>query len=217
MRRGNIQLDNATSDTEMFAFLGSEIRQVRNVRQMTLRDLATLANVSVSHLSAIERGNSSPSLEIVHRLSQALDLSSDWFFSRRAGGGPMEQAYVVRRRKRRDLNKLYGESSETLGLTDQLLSSSINGSLCMGLATYEPHSYRPAHPMYKHDGEQHGFIIDGALTLQIGDEETVLETGDSYSFPTNIPHNLRNDTDVQCQLLWAISPIILPKNVVLEE
>jgi len=197
--------------------LGSEVRQVRNARRMTLKELATTADVSVSHLSAIERGTANPSLEIVYRISEALDLSSDWFFARRSGQGPMEQAYVVRRQNRRDLNKLYGEGIETLGLTDQLLSSSIGGALCMGIATYEPHSYRPGHPMYQHDGEQHGYIVEGELIMQIGKEEMVLRKGDSYSFPTNIPHNLRNDTDRPSRLLWAIAPIVLPKLVVMDE
>ncbi len=209
--------DNILAMTRSFLLLGSEVRQVRKARRMRLKELAKAADISISHLSAIERGTVNPSLDAVYRISEALNISSDWFFARCSGRGPMEQAYIVRRQNRRNINKLYGESAETLGLTDQLLSSSISGTLCMGIATYEPNSYRAAHPMYQHDGEQHGYVVEGELIMQIGDEEIVLRQGDSYSFPTNIPHNARNDTDRPSRLLWAVSPIVVPKDVVLEQ
>ncbi len=209
-------VQNVTALAESLISLGSEVRQVRKARQMTLRDLSAETGISVSHLSAIERGAVNPSVEFVHRVAEALDISSDWFFARRAGSGPMERAYVVRRQNRRDLNKLYGEGIKTLGLSDELLSSSIGGSFFMGLATYEPNSSRPGHPMYLHDGEQHGFILKGELELQIADEKITLRQGDSYSFPTDIIHNARNVTDEPCQLIWSISPITIPKDVVVD-
>ena len=199
---------------ESLILIGSEIQQVRKVRQMTLKDLSAATDVSVSHLSAIERGAANPSLATVRRVADALGISADWFFARRPGIGPMERAYVVRRHNRRELNTFYGEKSEVLGLSDELLSSSIGGSFLLGLATYEPHSSRPGHPMYQHEGEQHGYILKGELELQIGDEKITLYEGDSYSFPTAIMHNARNNTDQPCQLIWAISPIVIPKDVV---
>ncbi|MDJ0631270.1 MAG: XRE family transcriptional regulator [Rhodobacter sp.] len=209
-------VQNVTALAETLTSLGSEVRQVRKARQMTLRDLSAETGISVSHLSAIERGAVNPSVEFVHRIAEALNISSDWFFARRAGSGPMERAYVVRRQNRRDLNKLYGEGIKTLGLTDELLSSSIGGSFFMGIATYEPNSSRPGHPMYQHDGEQHGFILKGELELQIADEKITLREGDSYSFPTDIIHNARNVMDEPCQLVWSISPITIPKDVVVD-
>ena len=39
--------------------LGQELRELRKARRMTLMDLAEASGVSVSHLSAIERGSAS--------------------------------------------------------------------------------------------------------------------------------------------------------------
>ncbi|MEM7320786.1 MAG: cupin domain-containing protein [Pseudomonadota bacterium] len=205
---------NVSAIAESLIGLGSEVRQVRKARGMTLKGLSKTTGISVSHLSAVERGTTNPSLDIVHRIAAALGIASDWFFARRSGDGPMERAYVVRKQNRRDLNRLYGEGIEALGLTDQLLSSSIGGDFFMGVATYQPHSSRPGHPMYQHAGEQHGFILSGELELQIADEKITLREGDSYSFPTDIMHNATNVTDQPCQLVWAISPVTIPKDVV---
>ncbi len=194
--------------------LGSEIRQVRKARQLVLKDVARETGISVSHLSAIERATTNPSLDVVHKVARALDIDPDWFFARRPGVGPMERAYVVRRRNRRDLNTLYREDKEQIGLSDELLSSSIGGSLLLGVAEYEPHSERPGHTIYQHVGEQHGYVVSGELELQIGDEFITLHEGDSFSFPTEIIHNARNRTDRPARLVWAISPIVIPKDVV---
>lgn len=202
---------------ESVVSLGSEIRQVRRARQLTLRAVAEQSGVSVSHLSAIERGAANPSLDVVRKLATALDIDPSWFFPTRDGQGPMERAYVVRKRNRRDLNKLYREDKDQIGLSDELLSSSIAGALILGVAEYEPHSARPGHAIYQHLGEQHGFVLRGELELQIGDEMITLHAGDSFSFPTQIVHNARNTTDKPALLIWAISPIVIPKDVVVGE
>ncbi|MGC6519385.1 MAG: cupin domain-containing protein, partial [Candidatus Puniceispirillaceae bacterium] len=44
-----------------------------------------------------------------------------------------------------------------------------------------------------------------------------LEEGDSFSFPTTITHNARNVTDEPCQLIWSISPVTIPRDVVISE
>lgn len=194
--------------------LGSEMRQVRKACRLTLKDLAVETGISISHLSAIERGTTNPSLDVVHRVARSLSIDSGWFFPRRPGTGPIERAYVVRKNNRRDLNTLYRENKDQIGLTDALLSSSIAGSLLLGVAEYEPHSERPGHKIYRHKGEQHGLVIEGELELQLDSEFITIREGDSFSFPTEILHNARNRTDRPCKMIWAISPIVIPKDVV---
>lgn len=194
--------------------LGGEVRQLRKARQLTLRDLSAAAGISLSHVSAIERGVSKPSVAVLQALAQALDVTPDWFFARRPGAGPMERAYVVRAQNRRTLNTLYGQDAAELGYTDQLLSSSIGGQFYMGLAVYAPHAERPEDRLQEHEGEEHGLVLEGELEMQIGEETITLRTGDSYSFDARIPHHARNRTDRVCRLLWAVSPVVIPKDVV---
>ncbi|MEM6665773.1 MAG: XRE family transcriptional regulator [Pseudomonadota bacterium] len=213
---GQAKTATVSAIAESLISLGSEVRQVRKARQMTLKDLAVASGISVSHLSAIERGAANPSIETVYGIADGLGITPDWFFARRSGAGPMEKAYVVRRQNRRNLNMLYGEGTDELGYNDALLSSSIGGGFYMGVADYEPHSSRPGHPLYQHGGEQHGLILTGEMELQIGDEFITLREGDSYSFPASIAHNARNTTDRPCKLVWAVSPVVIPRDVVVD-
>lgn len=193
---------------------GSEVRQLRQARGLTLKQLSQESDVSLSHLSAIERGSSNPSMEVIHTIAQALSVSIDWFFARRPGAGPLEQAYIVRSRNRRDLNSLYDQTVQEIGYSDRLLSSSIGGQFYMGVARYEPGAERPEEPLLVHDGEEHGVLIEGELEMQLGDELITLHAGDSYSFDARIPHHGRNRTDKPAVLVWAVSPVVIPKDVV---
>lgn len=206
--------DNVVALPPAISSLGSEVRQLRKARQLTLKQLSEEAGISLSHVSAIERGVSNPSVDVLQAIASALSVTPDWFFARRAGAGPMEQAFVVRAQNRRALNTLYGQDAAELGYTDHLLSSSIGGQFYMGMAVYAPHSERPEDTLQKHEGEEHGLVLEGELEMQIGDEFISLRAGDSYSFDARIPHHARNRTDQVCRLIWAVSPVVLPKDVV---
>ncbi|MDU8945764.1 helix-turn-helix domain-containing protein [Ovoidimarina sediminis] len=199
--------------TDSLMSLGAEVRQLRKARGMTLKRLSALAGISLSHLSAIERGASNPSVEVLGAIAAGLDVTPDWFFARRPGAGPMERAFVVRGQNRRSLNTLYGQGVGELGYSDSLLSSSIGGGFYMGLAVYEPNSSGLSSPLHEHRGEEHGFVLEGELEMRIGEETVTLRAGDSYSFDARIPHQARNRTDRVCKLVWAVSPVVIPKQV----
>lgn len=207
---GGSKVTRATSTEALTAF-GAEVRQLRKARELTLSDLAAASGISVSHLSAIERGTVSASLRKITSIAEALSVPEEWFFNRRPGSGPMERAYVVRKRNRRNLSLLYQEPMEQSGYTDQLLSSSIGGGFYMGVSDYSPHSCEIVTPLFTRDGEMHGLVLDGEFELTLDDEVITLQAGDSFSFPGHIVHNARNVSDQPARLLWVNSPVIIPE------
>lgn len=202
---------------EALASFGAEIRELRKARQMTLADMAEASGVSVSHLSAIERGTVNPTLAKISRIAEALGVPEDWFFARREGNGPLERAYVVRRENRRSLNPLYGDPPEVSGYHDFLLSSSLGGAFHMGISDYPPYSEEVLDEVYSRDGEQHGIVLEGELVLTLENEKITLRAGDSFSFPGHVLHSARNKSDKPARLIWVNSPVIIPKYAVLRE
>lgn len=43
-------------------------------------------------------------------------------------------------------------------------------------------------PEHHHPAEQVGFVIEGAITMHIGDEERLLHAGETYVIPSEVPH-----------------------------
>ena len=57
--------------------LGATIRRQRQLAQMSLRQLADLAQVSNPYLSQIERGLHEPSVRVVRSIAKALNVSAE--------------------------------------------------------------------------------------------------------------------------------------------
>jgi quercetin dioxygenase-like cupin family protein len=43
-------------------------------------------------------------------------------------------------------------------------------------------------PLHKHGNEQTGYLLSGKLRFFSGDQEFIVLTGDSWTFPGNVPH-----------------------------
>jgi transcriptional regulator with XRE-family HTH domain len=65
--------------------LGAAIRALRKDRGVTQEALAESANVTVSHLSAIEGGHSNPKWSTVRAIAQALGVTVAQIATRAAG------------------------------------------------------------------------------------------------------------------------------------
>jgi transcriptional regulator with XRE-family HTH domain len=62
--------------------VGDFIRMQRRLGQLSLRQLADLADVSNAYLSQVERGLYMPSAQVMKNIAHALDLSAEALYSR---------------------------------------------------------------------------------------------------------------------------------------
>jgi transcriptional regulator with XRE-family HTH domain len=62
--------------------LGGFIRMQRELSDLSVRQLADLANVSNAYLSQVERGLYQPSAQVLKNLAEALELSAREFYER---------------------------------------------------------------------------------------------------------------------------------------
>jgi len=57
--------------------------------------------------------------------------------------------------------------------------------MTLAVVDLEPNAGVPEH---KHENEQLGFVISGSLTMRIGSEKRELHAGDTYTIPSDMPH-----------------------------
>ena len=60
--------------------------------------------------------------------------------------------------------------------------------------------------MIQHTGEEFGYVICGKLQLVVGDAVYQLEAGDSFLFPSPLPHGYRNTGEETARVLWVNTP-----------
>lgn len=60
--------------------LGARIRYLRQQKNMTIEDLALEANINRNYLGDLERGTRNPTVDILNRISVALDVTLSVLF-----------------------------------------------------------------------------------------------------------------------------------------
>jgi len=179
------------------ADFGARIRALRLTKGLTLQQLSDAAGISIGYLSQIERNRSKLPIGVARSIADALEVHLHWFFSASKASSAAERAVVVRRTERRRLR------FSGLGITEELLSPTLDGPLEMLLSTIEPGADSGE---YKHEGYESGFIIEGELDLWVDDTHFTLKNGDSFAFPSTLVHRVVNATSTAARVLWVITP-----------
>jgi transcriptional regulator with XRE-family HTH domain len=175
--------------------LGEKLRAARRRRGQSLREAASLAGLSVSHLSAIERGGRNISLAGLQRLAVALGISvSDLF----GGSGGMGRRLVP------------AGSRPVLDTGDRRVRIE---SLAVGAQLLEPHVYlvEPgggSEGSYHHEGEEMVYVLEGEVEFWLNEvERHVVGAGDCLTFPSSLRHRWRNSGPGRLEMLWINTPI----------
>ena len=57
-----------------------------------------------------------------------------------------------------------------------------------------------------HEGEEFGYVLQGAVWLQLGEQRFRVRRGDSFYFRPTAPHWLHNAGRTQARVLWVSTP-----------
>ena len=55
----------------------------------------------------------------------------------------------------------------------------------------------------QHTGEKAGYILSGSLRLWLDNQAHLLEAGDSFRFPSIVPHMFDNPTQQAARVIWV--------------
>jgi transcriptional regulator with XRE-family HTH domain len=200
--------------------LGPRLRQVREQRGLSARELARRIQCSPSLISQIERGLSAPSVGMLYALATELRTSLDFLFSaavpaegltvtahgdgrvQAAGNGPASlpagHGIVQRAGSRRTIDLASGVRWERLtpGPDERVDFLEV---------IYEPsgHSTDARRPL-RHDGREYGLITSGTLHASVGFDTFELRPGDSIAFDSAMPHLYWNATTENVHAVWAV-------------
>ncbi len=172
--------------------VGPRIRTLRTRKGLSMRALAEAAGLSTNAISKIERGETSPTVSSLRRISNALEVPVISIFKE-----PEEEAAMFMKREHRPRTQAVGAIIETLGtgLPDQ--------SLEPFLMILDPEAGNTS-DTYTHSGEEFVFCLEGEVEYRVGDRLYRMEIGDSLLFDPTQPHSFRNPTQDQAKILIII-------------
>jgi transcriptional regulator with XRE-family HTH domain len=213
--------------------IGEKLRAARQERKMSLRDLASKADISASMLSQIETGKVFPSVRSLYDIATVLGVTVDYFFPDQNNAHPISQPIMIATH-RGDLTasemrsaRLNGETTATAEFTRPADSSPIvhadtrptielNGGVTWSRLTahaeneaefleitYAPGAMSGAN-MSHHEGREFGMITEGELVIELGFESHTLKAGDSIILESTTPHRLINKGKQPMRAIWVV-------------
>ena len=157
--------------------VGAIIRRRRESRGISLRAFARQCDLSPAHVSKIERGLASPSLETLTRIVKELDLHGADLFGR--PGQANQQAQVVRAA---DAPIVPTDNGEELRVAAQPSGATVLlGS--GGAEEFAPPTISPRQVIT--------VVLAGAVEVRVADEVVALQAGDTLVVPPLVPHSIR--------------------------
>lgn len=176
--------------------LGRKIRDLRLRRGLTVQKLADATGLSKGFISQVENDRTSPSLSTLRDLAAALRTSMAYLV---VEDDPT--VHVVRAAKRPQL-PVDGGASRT-----ELLSALPKRNLELFMLELPP-GPRSGAQRHSNPGEECLLCIEGRVRLLHGEQEALLETGDSCHFDGRIPHSAENLGPTVARLLIARTPAV---------
>jgi transcriptional regulator with XRE-family HTH domain len=176
---------------------GEKIRAIRDKRGMTMKEVAEKIGVTESLISQIERNKVSPAVDTLLSISEVLSIDLEYLFE------DLKKNKAVQVIKKDDRNRF-----ESQGVVYEQLSSYGTGSE-HGIESYYLEidaGKEKGSSDYGHIGMEMGIILNGRGELDYGTEKYMLESGDSISFSSDIPHVLRNVSSGKLKAFWVVTP-----------
>jgi transcriptional regulator with XRE-family HTH domain len=161
--------------------VGSILRQLREERGISIRELGRLSGLSANALSMIERGLSSPSVSTLYRLTDALNIPITALFSQ-AG----EQQPIVFRAVRDRKHIQFPQ-----GMWDGLGGEAFIGRMQPFMLTLESGAESGAEKIV-HTGSEFVMCLGGTLEYEVEGTPYPMQAGDSLLFAARLAHRWRN-------------------------
>jgi len=174
--------------------LGNTLRHLRLENGLTIAEVSKRANVSRGMLSKIENGLTSPSLEKLEQLANALGITLSKLFH--DYDTPKGGAQYVKNGNGMEVVRRGTKSGHTYHLLayDQGPKKLFEPFLIS--LEEESEVFAP----FEHSGTEFIFMLEGRLEYTVGDERYVLEPGDSLTFNAEQPH--RPETKLQMPIKY---------------
>ena len=175
--------------------VGRRLQELRNAQGLSIRALAEMSGLNFNTLSLIENEKTSPNINTLQQLATALQVPITSFFETSS----IYKDVVFQK---------FGQRPRTTFPNGEL--EDLGGGLALGeatplLMTLEPQTDSGTDAIV-HTGQEFVYCLKGNMVFYVGQNEYLLEPGDSLIFQAYIPHRWANRGDVISQCILVICP-----------
>jgi transcriptional regulator with XRE-family HTH domain len=182
----------ADSAGDAIVMIGSRIRELRTAKQMKLQDLAARTGLSLSMLSLVERGKTSPSIGTLIVICSALGVHMGDLLAPASRG----QFHPVAKMA----DQALFQTAE--GVKRRILRDDRANGVEIAINEYAARTGSGPVPVH-HEGHEYGIVLEGELTIELDGVEHKLKAGDLISYSSSRDHRIWNYSGRKAKALWV--------------
>jgi len=166
--------------------IGSKIRDIRKRKKITIAQMCEATGLSKGFISNVENNNTSPSISTLQTIANFLKVPLPYLLLEK------DQQMQVVKKDSRTTTSFNGLTVEHLGSKEGLHLRIVEfpPEASMG----EPHA---------HQGVETHLVLEGKLLAEQGEDRSIVEEGDSFSWNACVPHYVKNIGDGKAKVLIA--------------
>lgn len=181
--------------------IGKKIKEFREYRQISVKELALNANIDVLQLEHIETKGNVPSLGHLIKISRALGVRLGTFLDDQEQIGPViikageekkSLSFSTKNEKNREHLNFFSLAPEKAGR-----------HMDPFIVEIEPQK-ESDYKLSSHEGEEFLFVLEGKIEINYGKEIFNLNQGDSIYLDSVISHNIHADGEQTVKMLAVI-------------
>ncbi|SCW61345.1 transcriptional regulator, XRE family with cupin sensor [Ruminococcaceae bacterium YRB3002] len=173
--------------------IGIRIRDLRNRNGLTQEELADRTELTKGFISQLERGLTAPSMSTLKDIVECLGTNLSEFFAED------NDLQIVYRKE-----DYYTKEDDNGNTTEWLVASAQSRSVEPILVRLKPGTSTTLDK--PHEGEEFGYVIKGAVKVNYGDDEYVVNKGDSFIYPAKRKHSISCTGSKEAVFIWVSSP-----------
>lgn len=170
--------------------IGDRIRESRKRKMMTIKVLAEYTGLSAGYLSMLEQNKTSPNVDSLARICEALDINIRYVLE-----GEEPGRTIIR----------HSEMNQTEYPEENMLVEIANfrqGEAIFEYITIEPGDVQKKEE-YRHVCAEMCMVISGIMDLEVEGTHYKLEPGDSAYIKNGERHRIYNTGNVPCVSVWV--------------
>lgn len=174
--------------------IGEKLKRLRTVNNLTQDELAHRCDLTKGFISQIERDLTSPSINTLLDILEALGTDINSFFNEK----PEEKIVFSE-------DDVYDREYEEEGYTiSWLIPNAQKNDMEPILITLEPGKKTKLDD--PHEGEEFGYVLNGRINLIIDNKSHKVKSNESFYFSSNKVHYIENPYKKPATFLWVSTP-----------
>lgn len=172
--------------------LGKKIRQMRNQKKLTQEELADRCELTKGYISQLENDLNSPSIATLTDILAALGSNLSEFFREEA-----EEKIVFSK------NEFIEKDSD--GVLWNWLIPNAQKNMMEPVLVELSEGAETAQDV-PHEGEEFGYVLEGKITVLLGNTHHVCKKGEAFYYSAGKPHSILNKGKGKAKFLWISTP-----------